>query len=325
MTRRKARGRAQESEEAAVYIGIDMGGTKLSALVLDRTGRECMRLRRPTPTGYPETLAALSGLVAELEQAVGRSGLPVGLGLPGVVDPLAGTVRAVNLPWLLGRPFGADLAHALGRPVPMANDANCFVLSEAVDGAGAGAAVVFGAVLGTGVGGGIVVHGRCLSGAHGIAGEWGHTPLPWRVAGDGPELPCLCGRKGCIETILSGAGLVNIGNLFGAGGETAEEIGKLAQEGSEAAENALELYFSALARALACVINFLDPDTIVLGGGLSYLPGILDKVPRLWRGLALVSEPRTRLVQAVHGADSGVRGAAWLARRAGEGAAPTGE
>ena len=299
-----------------MYIGIDMGGTKLSALVLDRAGRECLRLRRPTPAGYGETVAALAALVAELEESVGRRGLPVGLGLPGVVDPLAGTVRAVNLPWLLGRPFGADLAVALGRPVPMANDANCFALSEAVDGAGAGAAVVFGAVLGTGVGGGIVVHGRGLTGAHGIAGEWGHTPLPWREAGDGPELPCPCGRKGCIETILSGAGLVNIRNNLGGSAGSAEEIGRMARDADQKAQAALMLYFRALARALACVVNFLDPDIIVLGGGLSGLSDILDKVPLLWRGLALVSEPRTRLVRAVHGADSGVRGAAWLAWQA---------
>ena len=304
-----------------MYIGIDMGGTKVSALVLDGAGRELRRLRRPTPASYDGTLGALVALVGELEGAVGRRGLPVGLGLPGVVDPLAGTVRAVNLPWLLGRPFGGDLARALGRPVPMANDANCFVLSEAVDGAGAGAAVVFGAVLGTGVGGGIAVHGRGLTGAHGIAGEWGHTPLPWRGADDGAELPCPCGKKGCIETILGGSGLVNLCNHLGGAARSAEEVGISAARGDKTAERALILYFWTLARALACVINILDPDTIVLGGGLSDLPNILDKIPELWRGLALVSEPRTRLSRAVHGADSGVRGAAWLARQAGGGGA----
>ncbi|MEI6559295.1 MAG: ROK family protein [Rhodospirillaceae bacterium] len=308
-----------------MYIGIDMGGTKVSALVLDRDGRERGRLRRPTPRGYAETLAALAELVTELEAGVGRPGLPVGLGLPGVVEPRAGTVRAVNLPWLAGRPFGADLAEALGRPVPMANDANCFVLSEAVDGAGAGSAVVFGAVLGTGVGGAIAVDGRALAGAHGIAGEWGHTPLPWHQVGDGPALPCPCGRAGCIETILSGAGLVRLCNEHGKKMASAEEIGKAAKEGDESALQALGIYFSALARSLACVINFLDPDTIVLGGGLSDLPDVLEKVTLLWRGLALVPDPRTRLVRAVHGADSGVRGAAWLARQAAAAAGATGD
>jgi len=298
-----------------VYIGIDLGGTKISALVLDEAGREHGRLRVPTPGGYLETLDALAELVTDLERGAGRRGLPVGLGLPGLVEPVGGTVRAVNLPWLAGRPFGADLAVRLGRPVPMANDANCFALSEAVDGAGAGATVVFGVVLGTGVGGGIVVDGKCLTGAHGIAGEWGHTPLPWREAADGPPLPCPCGRMGCIETILSGGGLVRIYQMLGGHAETAAEIAKKMTEGDDKGGHSLQLYFSALARALASAINFLDPDTIVLGGGLSDLPDILDNVSQLWRGLALVAEPRTRLVKARHGADSGVRGAAWLARQ----------
>ncbi len=307
-----------------MYIGIDMGGTKVSALVLDRTGRECLRLRHATPTSYAQTVELLTALVAELEEAVGRRGLPVGLGLPGVVDPAAGTVRAVNLPWLLGRPLGADLADALGRAVPMANDANCFVLSEAVDGGGARAPVVFGAVLGTGVGGGIAVHGKALFGAHGVAGEWGHTPLPWRTAEDGPELLCPCGKKGCIETMLSGSGLAYIYNNLSNCVGSAEEVGRMAVTGDETARKALSLYFSALARALASVVNFLDPDTIVVGGGLSGLPDIIGRVSLLWRGLSLVPEPRTRLVRAVHGADSGVRGAAWLARQAGEGSGPPG-
>jgi len=298
-----------------VYIGIDLGGTKVSALVLDETGRERCRARRPTPAGYAETLDTLADLVAELEACAGRRGLPVGLGVAGLVDPAAGTVRAVNLPWLAGRRFGADLAGRLGRPVPMANDANCFALSEATDGAAAGAEVVFGAVLGTGVGGGIVVHGRCLTGAHGIAGEWGHTPLPWREPGDGPPELCPCGRIGCIETILSGAGLVKFHSPLPGCGETAVGIAEKAIQGDQKACFTLNRYFSALARALAFVLNFLDPDTIVLGGGLSQLPDILENVSRSWRGLALVAEPRTRLVVARHGADSGVRGAAWLARQ----------
>ncbi len=296
-----------------MFIGIDMGGTKVSALVLDRSGRECLRLRRATPVSYGQTVELLTALVAELEQAVGRGALPVGLGVPGVVDPSAGTVRAVNLPWLQERPLGRDLAQILGRTVPMANDGTCFVLSEAVDGSAAGAQVVFGAVLGTGVGGGIAVHGRALSGAHGIAGEWGHTPLPWRRAQDGAERLCPCGKLGCIETILNGSGLVYIYNKLSNSVLTAEIIGGRATQGDETARLALSLYFSALARSLASVVNFLDPDVIVFGGGLSNLPDILSQISILWQGLTLVQAPRTRLVRAFHGADSGVRGAAWLA------------
>ncbi|MEI8394478.1 MAG: ROK family protein [Rhodospirillaceae bacterium] len=296
-----------------MLIGIDLGGTKVSALVLDERGGERARLRRPTPTGYAETLDVLAELVAELEALAGARNLPVGLGLPGLVDPVAGTVRAVNLPWLAGHAFGSDLGARLGRPVPMANDANCFTLSEAIDGAAEGAAVVFGAILGTGVGGGIVVNGRCLNGAHGIAGEWGHTPLPWRKEADGAPILCGCGRIGCIETIISGRGLCNLYDQNNETMDTSVAIAQKAALGDTAAIYALNLYFSALARALAFVINFLDPDVIVLGGGVSELPGILNNVSALWGEMALIGQPRTRLVKARFGADSGVRGAARLA------------
>ena len=298
-----------------MYIGIDLGGTKISALLVAGDGRELARRRLATPTGYPETLTALAAVVAGLEQAAGRQGLPVGLGLPGVIDPVAGTVRAVNLPWLAGRPFAGDLATRLGRPVPMANDANCFALAEAREGAGTGAEVVFGVVLGTGVGAGIVVGGRCLTGAHGIAGEWGHTPLPWREPEDGPPLPCPCGRTGCLETVLSGIGLLGIYRRLGGTAGSAIDIADAARHDNQRAEAALHLYFSALARSLASVINLLDPDVVVLGGGLSNLPDIISNVLRLWRGWALVVEPRTRLARARVGADGGVRGAAWLAKQ----------
>lgn len=298
-----------------MYIGIDLGGTKISALALGVDGREHARWRAATPSGYAETLAALAAAVAGLEAAVGRGPLPVGLGLPGIVDPALGTVHAVNLPWLAGQPFAADLAATLARPVPMANDANCFALAEALDGAGVGAEVVFGVILGTGVGTGIVAGGRCIAGAHGIAGEWGHTPLPWRQPADGPPLPCPCGGIGCIETLLGGAGLIATLKRLGGSARTAEDVARSASDGCATATRALHLYFDALARSLASVINFLDPDTIVLGGGLSDLPGLLEHVTTYWRGWALVPEPRTRLVRARHGADSGVRGAAWLARQ----------
>ncbi len=297
-----------------MYIGIDLGGTKISALVVTEDGREVARRRLATPTGYPETLAALAMVVGDLEGAVGRCGLAVGLGLPGVIDPVAGMVRAVNLPWLAGRSFATDLAAKLGRPVSMANDANCFALAEALEGAGVGAEIVFGVVLGTGVGAGIVVDGRCLTGAHGIAGEWGHTPLPWRETEDGPPLPCPCGRTGCLETMLGGVGLLGIYRRLGGAANSVVDIVQSAQQNNQKAEAALHLYFSALARALGSVINLLDPDVVVLGGGLSNLPGIIGSILQLWRGWALVAEPRTRLVCARYGADGGVRGAAWLAR-----------
>ena len=304
-----------ERGKALLYIGIDLGGTKVSALVLDNDGQERARRRYATPISYDQTLTVLAAAVAELEAASGSTDLPVGLGLPGVVDPGAGLVRAVNLPWLAARPFGADLARRLGRPVPLANDAKCFALSEAVDGAGAGAAVVFGAVLGTGVGGAIVVDGRCVTGAHGLAGEWGHTPMPWPELEGGPVMMCPCGQKGCVETILSGRGLIKIFTDLGGSAETAIEVAEKAGAGDAIAMRSLERYFSALARALGFVLNFLDPDVIVLGGGLSELPGIVEMVSQFWCGVSLVAQPRTRLVKARYGADSGVRGAAWLARQ----------
>ena len=299
-----------------MYIGIDLGGTKISALAIAEDGQALARRRLATPIGYAETLAALAAVVQALEGELGQQGLPVGLGLPGVIDAEAGRVRAVNLPWLTGRPFAHDLSVKLGRSVPMANDANCFALTEALEGAGAGAEVVFGAVLGTGIGAGIVVKGRCLAGAHGIAGEWGHTPLPWRMVEDGSPLPCPCGRIGCLETVLGGGGLLGIYRRLGGEAHSAIDITEAFRHNNQKAQDALHLYFSALARALASVINLLDPDAVVLGGGLSDLPGLLDSVSQLWRGWALVTEPRTRLVRARYGADGGVRGAAWLARSA---------
>jgi fructokinase len=299
-----------------MYIGIDLGGTKISALAIAEDGRALARRRLVTPIGYSETLAALAAVVQALEDELGQQGLPVGLGLPGVIDSEAGRVQAVNLPWLTGRPFAQDLSVKLGRFVPMANDANCFALAEALEGAGMGAEVVFGVVLGTGVGAGIVVKGRCLAGAHGIAGEWGHTPLPWRMVEDGSPLPCPCGRIGCLETVLGGSGLLGIYRRLGGEAHSAIDIAEAFRHNNQKAEDALHLYFSALARALASVINLLDPDAVVLGGGLSDLPGLLESVSRLWRGWALVAEPRTRLVRARYGADGGVRGAAWLARSA---------
>ncbi|AWK86566.1 ROK family protein [Azospirillum thermophilum] len=293
-------------------IGIDLGGTKIAAVALDRQG-ERARCRAATPRDYAGTLAALAAAVAELENRAGDGPLGIGISLPGIVDAAAGTVlRAANLPWLEGRPLAGDLSERTGRPVRIANDANCFALSEAVDGAAAGAPVVFGIILGTGVGGGIVVDGRVLPGANALAGEWGHAPLPWREEADGPPVRCGCGRPGCIETVLCGAGLARL--HAARAGEVVEppEIAARARSGDAAALATLEAHADALARALAPVLNLLDPDVVVVGGGLCDLPGLYRTVPERWGRWTLAASPRTRFVQARFGAESGMRGAAWL-------------
>ncbi|KAA0591710.1 fructokinase [Azospirillum lipoferum] len=291
-------------------IGIDLGGTKIAAVALGRDGTELARNRRPTPRGYEATLDALAETVAALDPA-GAGG--IGISLPGVVDVAAGRVHAVNLPWLEGHSFAADATRRIGRPVRIANDANCFTLSEATDGAAAGGgSVVFGVILGTGVGGGIVVDGRILPGANGLAGEWGHAPLPWREGADGPPVPCGCGKTGCLETMLCGAGLSRLHRHLG--GETLDppEIAARALAGDAAAARTLAHHADALARALAPVVNLLDPDMVVVGGGLSALPGLCEAVTRRWGAWTLTTEPRTRMAVARHGAESGMRGAARL-------------
>jgi len=294
-------------------IGIDLGGTKIEGLGLAADGREIGRRRVATPRGdYEGTIRAVVGLVEAMEADAGEWG-SVGIGIPGTVSPETGLVKNANSTWLNGRPLPADLARALARPVRVANDANCFALSEAHDGAGAGAAVVFGVIVGTGCGGGIVVNGEVLRGPNGLAGEWGHTPLPWPGPGEWPGPSCYCGRTGCIETFLSGPGLVR----DHGGALPAEEIVRQAASGEPEACGALARYEERMARALAAIINILDPDVIVLGGGLSNVNRLYDRVPRLWGGYvfaagALGESPRTRLLRARHGDSSGVRGAAWL-------------
>ena len=265
-------------------IGIDLGGTKTEALAFDADGREVFRKRVPSPRGdYAATLNTIAALVAEAGEGT------VGVGIPGALSHATGLVKNANSTWLIGKPLKDDLERVLGRPVRLANDANCFALSEATDGAGAGAEVVFGVILGTGVGGGIVVRGRLVEGANAIAGEWGHNPLPVPRAEDMPLRPCYCGREGCIETYLSGPALE--------------------RDGGEAT---LNVYCERLARALACVINILDPDVIVLGGGVSNIARLYDEVQRLWERYVFSDHVATRLVPPKHGDSSGVRGAAWL-------------
>ena len=281
-------------------IGIDLGGTKTEALALDAAGREVIRKRIPSPRGdYAATISAISSLVSELGEG------SVGIGIPGALSQVTGLVKNANSTWLIGQPLKEDLEKALGRPVKLENDANCFALSEATDGAGKGAAVVFGVILGTGVGGGIVVNGKVLSGANAIAGEWGHNPLPLPSAQDLPLPDCYCGRAGCIETYLSGPGLARDHELRTGRRLPPEEIVSLGDQ-------SLERYVERLARALASAINLLDPEVIVLGGGMSKVGRLYTEVPRLWRRYVFSDHVATRLAPPVHGDSSGVRGAARL-------------
>ncbi|WP_298601664.1 ROK family protein [Zoogloea sp.] len=293
-------------------IGIDLGGTKIEVIALGAAGRVLARHRVPTPQGdYAATLAAVVGLVERVEDETARRGT-VGVGTPGALSRVSGLIKNANSTCLIGEPLKDDLQALLGREVRVANDANCFALSEAVDGAGQGAPVVFGVILGTGVGAGIVVNGRALDGANGIAGEWGHNPLPLPAGDDLPLPSCYCGRAGCIETYLSGPGLAM--DHARCSGELARPEGIVAgaADGDPACEASLARYEHRLARALAGVINILDPDVIVLGGGLSNVERLYETVPSLWCPHVFSDHVATRLVRARHGDSSGVRGAAWL-------------
>ena len=292
-------------------IGIDLGGTKIEAIALDAEGCERFRQRVATPRGdYGATIEAVTSLVAQAEAVVGRS--TVGVGMPGVVSPATGLVKNANSTWLNGRPLSEDLAARLDRPVRLANDANCFALSEATDGAAAGLPVVFGVILGTGVGGGLVVSGRVVTGANAIAGEWGHNPLPWPEAGEWPGPPCYCGRSGCIETFLSGPGLARDFRERTARETDAAGLAAEARAGNADALESMARYEHRLARGLASIINVFDPDAIVLGGGVSNIDRLYERVPRVWAKFVFSDTVVTRLVRALHGDSSGVRGAAWL-------------
>ena len=294
-----------------IRIGFDIGGSKLAAIALDEHGVEVGRDRCPVPRDYRGTLDALVGMSGALAHGPGGD-WSVGIALPGMIGAAGELVRVVNLPWLEGRPLRTDLQAALARPVAIANDANCFALSEAVDGAAAGAAVVFGVILGTGVGGGIVVDGRVIAGANAIAGEWGHNPMPEAGRGSGPPERCGCGRTGCIESWLNGGALAR-DYLQGGGREiSAAEVARLAEAGDDRAAAAIRRFEQRLAVALAGIVNILDPDVIVLGGGLASIASLYARVPELWRALCVAPEPTTRLVPARFGPESGLRGAAWL-------------
>jgi len=334
-------------------LGIDLGGTKIEGIALDAS-RACARVRVPAPRDdYPATVAAIAALVTDLERKAGAAA-SIGIGIPGTISPATGLVKNANSVWLIGQPLQQDLERTLGREVRIANDANCFAVSEAADGAAAGADVVFGVIVGTGTGAGIVIRNRVLTGPHGIGGEWGHNPLPWPGPDEWPGPACYCGRTGCIETFLSGPGLATdfvmaadmLRNARPATSTDAagvlrdgsmssrepagrawrsrpavaaprpEEIVALAASGDAAAEAALVRYERRMARALATIINILDPDVIVLGGGMSNIARLYQNVPHYWGEFVFSRGPaervRTPLVRAQHGDASGVRGAAWL-------------
>jgi fructokinase/N-acetylglucosamine kinase len=323
----------------SLRLGIDLGGTKIEIIALDKAGKELLRHRVPTPqTDYPATIEAVVNLVRQTEADLGKPG-SVGIGTPGALSHATGLMKNCNSTCLIGHPLKADLETALGREIRLTNDANCFALSEATDGAAAGAEVVFGVILGTGVGGGVVVRGHVLNGINSIAGEWGHSPLPYfqfrhaqtdheetgthpatgeRIVHpwpserecNGPQ--CYCGKKGCIEAYLSGPALAADHIRYGGEDLPAHEIAQLAAAGYGPCSKTLARYEERLARALAGVINILDPDVIVLGGGLSNIQRMYDNVPKLWPRYVFSDRVDTRLVPPKYGDSSGVRGAAWL-------------
>ena len=324
---------------SSLRLGIDLGGTKIELIALDESGQTLLRRRIATPQNdYAATVAATAALVADAETTLGQTGT-VGIGTPGTVSPATRLMKNCNSTCLNGKPLQQDIERALDREVRLANDANCFALSEASDGAAAGAEVVFGVILGTGVGGGVVVRGQVLAGANGIAGEWGHTPLPyfqgahsqadrestgvhsvtgaalihpWPSAREINGTACYCGKKGCVETWLSAAGLVADHLHYSEEILTPEQIAQQAAAKDGACSKTLARYEERLARALAGVINLLDPNVIVLGGGLSNITRLYDTVPRLWPRYVFSDRVSTRLVAPQHGDSSGVRGAAWL-------------
>jgi fructokinase len=295
-----------------VKIGVDVGGTKIEGLVLSDDGEELGRHRVPTPRGeYEAIVDAISGLVSGLEEEQGGEA-SVGLGTPGSIDPLSGVIKGSNAVALNGRPLAVDVGKALDREVRIANDADCLALSEAIDGAGAGARTVFGVIVGTGVGGGVVVDEKLVGGPNAIAGEWGHNPLPWPRDDELPGPLCYCGRRGCIERWLSGPALERQYAEAAGDNPGGEQIATLIASGDAPASRVVEAFADRAARAFATIINVLDPDVIVLGGGVSNIDALYEIVPALWDRYVFSATVLTKLRPAVHGDSSGVRGAAWL-------------
>ena len=296
-----------------MQTGIDLGGTKIEIVTLSVEGKELFRKRCATPQGdYSATVTAIAGLVAEAESVTQQRSPHIGIAIPGAISPASGLIKNANSICLNGQRLDRDLEELLQRPVTQANDADCFTLSEATDGAASGFRTVFGVILGTGVGGGIVINGQPLSGPNAICGEWGHNPLPWMDPKDNPALPCYCGKNGCIETYLSGPGLTQHYRQQSGQQLSSEEIWHQANQGDTEAKLATQLYIERLAKSLASVINILDPDVIVLGGGLSNVSRLYKEVPLYWERYVFSDQVDTRLRQAQYGDSSGVRGAAWL-------------
>ncbi|EKN3345574.1 fructokinase [Yersinia ruckeri] len=296
-------------------IGIDLGGTKIEVIALANDGRELFRKRVETPRhDYHQTILAIASLVADAEKATDEQG-SVGVGIPGTLSPFSGKVKNANSVWLNGQALDRDLSEKLARPVRMANDANCLAVSEAIDGAGAGRHLVFAAIIGTGCGSGIAIDGRVHSGGNGIAGEWGHNPLPWQNEDElhyQSEVPCYCGKKGCIETFVSGTGFAT--DYFRLSGKSlkGKEIITLMEQGDAIAELTMQRYEQRFAKSLAHVINLFDPDVVVLGGGMSNVDRLYQTLPDLIRPWVFGGECETPIRKAIHGDSSGVRGAAWL-------------
>lgn len=299
-------------KDGSIRIGVDLGGTKIEFVALEGDGTELHRHRMATPRfDYAGTVRAIRDSVKEIERKLGRSA-SVGVGIPGTVSTRTGLVKNANSTWLNGKPFDKDLSSALAREVRCANDANCLAVSEATDGAGAGKHIVFAVILGTGCGGGVAIDGRVHSGLNGVAGEWGHNTLPWMRAEEFPGPPCYCGKNGCIETWNSGTGLEKDYERATKISLRGPEIIARSQAGEPAALAALDRFEDRLTRALAGVINLLDPDVIVMGGGASQIPGIYKDVPGRLKEYVFGKEADTPLLPAKHGDASGVRGAAWL-------------
>jgi len=295
-------------------IGIDLGGTKIEGIALDDNGDELFRKRIPSPQGnYKNTLNAIFDLVSEIESTTQTTG-SIGIGIPGTISPQTSLVKNSNSTWLIGQPLQADLEKLLKRKIRIENDANCFVVSEATDGAAKNADIVFGVIIGTGTGGGIYIRGQSIIGANAIAGEWGHNSLPWPTKDELPGRKCYCGHFGCIETWLSGPGFEKDHQTSNhlTTSLSAKEIALQAEDGDESAKASIQRYAERLAKSLASIINVIDPDVIVLGGGMSNIQQLYTAVPKIWDNYVFSDHVTTRLVPPKHGDSSGVRGAAWL-------------
>ncbi|ALL13717.1 ROK family protein [Caulobacter henricii] len=290
-----------------IRFGVDFGGTKIEVAALDRSGQFVARVRKPNPGSYEAALEVVADLLADAECMAGSSAARLGLGIPGSISPRTGLIRNANSVYLNGRTFAQDLEARLARPVRLANDANCLALSEAADGAGAGQAVVFAAILGTGCGGGLVVDGRIIEGRNGIAGEWGHMPLPWPRPDDEPAPACWCGRKGCLETWIAGPAFAR-----DAGHPTGQSVMAAIETGDAGAISALDRLIDRTGRALALICDMVDPDVIVLGGGLSNIAALYDRLPAAIAPHVFSDTFETPVRKAAHGDSSGVRGAVWL-------------